>query len=99
MGVKSVAFAMLMKQLNIYFLIVTMLNKYVITGLSLSKYVSHMFENWLHILDDNMKKITMAGVAALCWAIWRCRNDIIFNKIKYSSFMQTIFNGIYWLCF
>jgi hypothetical protein len=88
-----------MKQSNIYFLIVTMLNKYVTTGLSPSKSVSHMFGNWLHILDDNIKKITMVGVAALCWAIWRCRNDIIFNKIKYYSFMQATFRRIYWLRF
>jgi hypothetical protein len=72
---------------------------YLATGLSPPKSVSHMFGNWLHILDDNMKKITMAGVAALCWAIWRCRNGIIFNKTKYSSFMQVTFRGTYWLVF
>jgi hypothetical protein len=31
--------------------------------------------------------------------IWRCCNDIIFNKTKYSSFMHTIFKGTYWLRF
>jgi hypothetical protein len=50
-----------------------------------------MLGNWLHILDDKVKKITMEGVAVLCWAIWKCRNDIIFNKIKYSSFLQATF--------
>ena len=39
----------------------------------------------------------LVGAAALCWAIWRCRNDIIFNKTKYSSFIQAIFRGTYWL--
>jgi len=39
----------------------------------------------------------LVGAAALCWAIWRCRNDIIFNKIKCSSFIQAIFRGAYWL--
>jgi hypothetical protein len=58
-----------------------------------------MFGNWLYILDDNMKKITMAGVTALCWVIWRCRNDIIFNKIKYFLFMSATFRATYWLCF
>jgi hypothetical protein len=66
---------------------------YLATGLSPPKSVSHMFGNWLYILDDNMKKITMTGVAALCWVIWRYRNDIIFNKIKYSSFMQATLRG------
>ena len=39
----------------------------------------------------------LVGAAALCWAIWRCRNDIIFNKTKCSSFIQAIFRRAYWL--
>ena len=39
------------------------------------------------------------GVAAFCWAIWRCRNDIVFNKSKSNSFLQVIFRGAYWLRF
>jgi RsiW-degrading membrane proteinase PrsW (M82 family) len=39
------------------------------------------------------------GVAALCWAIWRCRNDVIFNKLKTNSVMQVIFRGAYWMRF
>ena len=38
-------------------------------------------------------------VVAVCWAIWRCRNDIIFNKIKVNSILQVIFRGTYWLHF
>jgi len=38
----------------------------------------------------------LVGAAALCWAIWRCRNDIIFNKTKYSSFIR-YFQETYWL--
>jgi hypothetical protein len=53
---------------------------YLATGLPPPKSVPHMFGNWLHNQDDKMKKITMAGMAALCWAIWRCRNDIILTK-------------------
>ena len=39
----------------------------------------------------------LVGAAVLCWAIWRYRNDIIFNKTKYSPFIQAIFRGTYWL--
>ena len=39
------------------------------------------------------------GVAAICWAIWRCRNDIIFNKSKGNSILQVIFRETYWLWF
>jgi hypothetical protein len=37
------------------------------------------------------------GVAALCWAIWRCRNNVIFNKLKTNSIMHVIFREAYWL--
>ena len=39
------------------------------------------------------------GVAALCWAIWNTRNDIVFYRIKYNSILHVIFRGTYWLCF
>lgn len=29
----------------------------------------------------------------------RCRNDIVFENVNYSSIMQTIFSGMYWLRF
>ena len=32
-------------------------------------------------------------------AIWRCRNDLIFNKIKVNSVLHVIFRGTYWFCF
>jgi hypothetical protein len=35
------------------------------------------------------------GVAALCWAIWRCRNNVIFNKLKTNSIMHVIFREAY----
>jgi RsiW-degrading membrane proteinase PrsW (M82 family) len=44
-----------------------------------------------------MKGLIWVGIAVLCWAIWRCRNDIIFNKMKTNSIMQVIFRGAYWL--
>ena len=56
-----------------------------------------MLGNWLSNFDNNERRVVLVEAAALCWAIWRCRNDITFNKIKYSSFMHAIFRGIYWL--
>jgi hypothetical protein len=41
----------------------------------------------------------LSWVAALCWAIWRCRNDVVFEKIKINSILQVIFRGAYWLRF
>jgi RsiW-degrading membrane proteinase PrsW (M82 family) len=44
-----------------------------------------------------MKGLIWVGTAALCWAIWRCRNDVIFKKMKTNSIMQVIFRGAYCL--
>jgi hypothetical protein len=44
-----------------------------------------------------MKGLIWVGTTALCWAIWQCRNDVIFNKIKTNYVMQVILRGAYWL--
>jgi RsiW-degrading membrane proteinase PrsW (M82 family) len=44
-----------------------------------------------------MKGLIWVGTTALCWAIWHCRNDVIFKKMKTNSIMQVIFRGAYWL--
>jgi len=52
-----------------------------------------MLGNWLSNFSDKERRVMLVGAAALCWAIWRCRNNIIFNKTKYSPFIQAIFKG------
>jgi RsiW-degrading membrane proteinase PrsW (M82 family) len=59
--------------------------------------ISHLFGTWLNNQPKNMKGLICVGVAALFWAIWRCRNDVIFNDLKTNSIMQVIFRGAYWL--
>jgi len=39
--------------------------------------------SWLSNFDLKEKKYIMVQVAALCWTIWRCRNDLIFKNCKY----------------
>jgi hypothetical protein len=34
------------------------------------------------------------GVAAICWGIWKCRNDIVFKKTKFNSILQVIFREL-----
>jgi hypothetical protein len=69
------------------------------TDLSPPRSVSHMLGRWLSNQYHNIKKMILVGVGALCWAIWRCRSDMIFNKTKYNSFLQALFRGTYWLRF
>jgi hypothetical protein len=61
--------------------------------------ISHWFGTWLNNQPKNMKGLIWVGTTALCWAIWRCRNNVIFNKMKTNSIMQVIFRGAYGLRF
>jgi RsiW-degrading membrane proteinase PrsW (M82 family) len=58
-----------------------------------------MFGNWLNNQHKDVKHLIWVGVAAICWAIWKCRNDIVFKKTKFNSILQVIFKGAYWLRF
>lgn len=69
------------------------------TGLTPPKSINHMFGSWLNNQHKDFKQLIWVGVAAMCWAIWKCRNDIIFRKTKFNSILQVIFRGAYWLRF
>ena len=58
-----------------------------------------MFDSWLSNQSKKIRDLIWVRVAAVCWAIWRCRNDIIFNKCKVNSILQVIFREMYWLRF
>jgi hypothetical protein len=49
-----------------------------------------MFGRWLNGVRKNDKQKIWIGVSALCWAICRSRNDIIFNKQSETNFLQVI---------
>ena len=55
--------------------------------------ITNMFGNWLNGVDKSSKARIRIGVSALCWSIWRCRNDVIFNKSKKLIFCRL---SIWW---
>jgi hypothetical protein len=61
------------------------------TNLNQSGSIGHMFGTWLNNQHKKIKGLIWVGTTALCWAIWRCRNDVIFKKLKTNSIMQVIF--------
>jgi hypothetical protein len=69
----------------------------VATNLYLPHSVSNMFGTWLWGLDKDKKSLVLAGAAATCWAIWRCRNNIVFNRKVVPSPSQVIYSVIHWL--
>jgi hypothetical protein len=72
---------------------------FLATGLIPPMLITHMLGNWLSNQNRKIRQLILVGVAAVCWTIWRCRNDIIFNKIKINSILHAIFRQAYWLRF
>jgi hypothetical protein len=47
--------------------------------------IINMLENWLKGTDKKFNARICIGASALCWSLWRCRNNIVFNNIVSSS--------------
>uniref|UniRef100_A0A0D3GMK9 Reverse transcriptase zinc-binding domain-containing protein n=1 Tax=Oryza barthii TaxID=65489 RepID=A0A0D3GMK9_9ORYZ len=39
----------------------------------------NIFSNWLRKVSRSIKKMILIEVSVVCWSIWRCRNDKVFN--------------------
>ena len=59
--------------------------------------VSNMFSTWLDGIDKITKARIRIGMCAILWAIWNCRNDIVFNKQQIPNFLQVIYRGVHWI--
>ena len=65
----------------------------VATGLFPPRGVSNMFGNWLRGIRKDLKSLILLGAATICWSLWLCRNDVVFNKKKnLFSFTGYFFN-------
>jgi hypothetical protein len=59
--------------------------------------ITNMFGNWLNGVDKKSKERIRSGVSALCWSIWKCRNNIIFNKSKSLNVLQVLHTMVHWV--
>ena len=53
---------------------------YMVLGCRPPVSVPNMFRNWLNGMGGNMRDVLLVGAAAICWAIWLHRNEVIFDK-------------------
>jgi hypothetical protein len=58
--------------------------------------VTNMFGNWLNGVEKQTKARIRVGVCALIWALWNCRNDMVFNKTGTAHFLQVIRMATHW---
>jgi hypothetical protein len=52
---------------------------------------------WLRSFSKKQSSLVVIGVAALCWAIWISRNDLVFKKSQFVSILRVIFKGVFWI--
>jgi hypothetical protein len=50
--------------------------------------VVDMLGSWLGCFSQKLRKQVWLGAAAMCWAIWLCRNDAVFNRRQPNSFCR-----------
>ena len=59
--------------------------------------IAALFGAWLAGMEHNTAARIRIGICALLWAIWSCKNDMIFNKQQFSTFLQVIFRATAWI--
>ena len=59
--------------------------------------VANMFGHWLDGVDKRTKARIRIGTFAFIWAIWNCRNDVVFNNIRDPHFLQVVHRATYWI--
>lgn len=57
---------------------------------------AHMLGSWMRVFPAKSRNQCLVGVAALPWAIWLNRNEVVFQRANTKSFLQVIFRGTYW---
>ena len=56
-----------------------------------------LFSSWLDGIEPKIAARIRVGVCALLWAIWNCRNDVVFNRKNITNFLQVIFRASAWI--
>ena len=59
--------------------------------------VTNMFGNWLNGMDKKTKDRIRIGVSAICWSIWNCRNNLVFNRKETFHVLQVIHMAVHWI--
>ena len=55
--------------------------------------INTLFGSWLDVIDSETARHIRVGVCALLWAVWNCRNDLVFNNTTNIHFLHVIFRA------
>jgi hypothetical protein len=59
--------------------------------------ITNIFGNWLNGVPKDVKARICIRVLSLCWSIWTCRNNIIFNNQKDTNVLQVLRLAAHWI--
>ena len=62
-------------------------------GINISANKDELFSPWLRSNGPKTNTLLLVAAAALIWAIWLTRNEVIFEKARPKTFLQVLFRG------
>jgi len=60
--------------------------------------MADLFDIWSKMGTSKHNTLLLSAAAALCWAIWITRNEVVFVKCRPKTILQVLFRGTHWLC-
>jgi hypothetical protein len=58
-------------------------------------FVEHLFNDWAFSVGVRLKKFMLVDASALCWALWTCRNHIVFDKVSMKTYIQLLYREVH----
>jgi hypothetical protein len=58
------------------------------SGLYTPTSIVNIFGNWLHGIDYKYMILLRVGAMSLIWSLWLCRNDKVFNIVKFGKIIN-----------
>ena len=59
--------------------------------------ITNLFGPWLRGFSLKLRGQVLIGAAALCWALWLSKTDVVFQRSVPNSFALVIFRGTFWI--
>jgi hypothetical protein len=68
---------------------------HILFGLTPPTDMSDLFLVWSKFGHKKYNSLLLTAAAALCWAIWLTRNEVVFDKCRSKTFLQVLFRRTY----
>lgn len=70
---------------------------YISFGFQQPHSIANLFGSCIRSFPSKLRSQILVEASVLCWAIWLCRNDVVFKRTNPNLYLQIIFRGTYWI--